>query len=263
MQIRSLDSVSWHELATAFNAAFSDYAVPMAMTAESLANMQRRRGYVAGVSFGAYEGARMVGFVLTCLDGDRAYNSGTGVVPSHRGTGVARALLEAVIASAPPTYVLEVLEDNTRAIALYARAGFVEARRFSCWTYDRRGEPLPSIAAPDLAAIAAHADVEPSWQNSVASLRRASEPYVVLGDGDGAVVVFPSSADLPLLAVARAARRRGHGTRLLRAAAALASRPLRILNIDTRAPEIAAFLAAAGAVPFARQIEMARTSPAR
>src|SRR5262249_61620674 len=122
MQIRSLDGASWHELAMAFNAAFSDYAVPLAMTAEALANMQRRRGYVAAASFGAYDGPRLVGFMLTCIDGERAYNSGTGVVPSHRRTGVARALLDAVIASAPPIYVLEVLEDNAAAVALYPRA---------------------------------------------------------------------------------------------------------------------------------------------
>jgi ribosomal protein S18 acetylase RimI-like enzyme len=259
MQIRSLGGVSWDELAPVFNEAFSDYAVPMAMTAESLASMQRRRGYVAEVSFGAYDGSRLVGFVLTCLEGDRAYNSGTGVVPSHRRGGLARELVEMVIGSVPATsYVLEVLEDNARAIALYARTGFVETRRFRCWTFDHRGAELPPVAAPDLAAIAAHADVALSWQNSLASLRRAREPYAVLGDALGAAVVFPARGDLALLAVAREARRRGRGTRLLRAARAAASRPLRILNIDARADDIAAFLEAAGAVPFARQIEMVR-----
>src|SRR5262245_3238126 len=145
MQIRSLGGVSWDELAPVFNEAFSDYSVPMAMTPESLANMQRRRGYVADVSFGAYDGYRLVGFVLTCLDGDRAYNSGTGVIPSHRRGGLARELVETVIANVPArSYVLEVLEDNTRAIALYLGAGFVETRRFRCWTLDRRGEDVPA-----------------------------------------------------------------------------------------------------------------------
>jgi ribosomal protein S18 acetylase RimI-like enzyme len=259
MQIRSLGGVSWDELAPVFNESFSDYAVPMAMTGESLANMQRRRGYVAEVSFGAYDGARLVGFVLTCLDGDRAYNSGTGVVPSHRRGGLARALVDTVIATVSArSYVLEVLEDNARAIALYTRAGFVETRRFRCWTFDQPGDDLPAIDAPDLAAIAGRADVELSWQNSLGSLRRAHEPCTVLGDDAGAVVVFATSGDLPLLTVARDARRRGRGTRLLRAAAARASRPLRILNIDSRANDIAAFLDAAGARPLARQIEMVR-----
>jgi ribosomal protein S18 acetylase RimI-like enzyme len=271
MQIRSLGGVSWDELAPVFNEAFSDYAVPMVMTPDSLANMQRRRGYVAEASFGAYDGSRLVGFVLTCLEGDRAYNSGTGVVPSHRRGGLARKLVETVISSVPAaSYVLEVLEANTRAHALYLATGFVETRRFAVWTFDQPGAPaqstadktasdLPTIEAPDLAAIVAHADVELSWQNSLASLRRARDPYIAVGDHRGAAVVFPASGDLPLLAVAREHRRHGLGTRLLRAARARAARPLRILNIDTRAEHIAAFLSVGGAAPLARQIEMVRT----
>jgi ribosomal protein S18 acetylase RimI-like enzyme len=259
MQIRSLGGVPWDDLASVFTEAFSDYAVSMPMTGDNLANMQRRRGYVAEVSFGAYDGPRMVGFVLTCLEGDRAYNSGTGVVPSHRRTGVARELLEAVTASVQaPTYLLEVLEDNTRAIAFYASAGFVETRRMQCWTLGHKGEPLPEIAAADLGAIAANGDAPLSWQNSLASLRRTHEPYVVLGDERGAAVVFPASGDLPLLAVARDHRRRGAGRRLLGAAAARSARPLRILNIDDRADGIAGFLDAVGAARFVRQIEMVR-----
>jgi ribosomal protein S18 acetylase RimI-like enzyme len=271
MQIRSLDGVSWDELAPVFNEAFSDYAVPMVMTPDGLASMQRRRGHVAAASFGAYDGSRLVGFVLTCLEGDRAYNSGTGVVPSHRRGGLARELVETVIARVPAaSYVLEVLEANARAHALYLATGFVETRRFAVWTFDQPGAPeqstpdntahaVATIEAPDLAAIAAHADVELSWQNSLASLRRAQDPYTALGDHRGAAVVFPASGDLPLLAVARAHRRHGLGTRLLRAARARAVRPLRILNVDTRAEHIAGFLAAAGAAPLARQIEMVRT----
>lgn len=275
MEIRSLVGVGWDALASAFNAAFSDYAVAMAMTPEALASMQLRRGYVAEASFGAYDDAQLVGFVLTCRDGDRIYNSGTGVEPGHRRSGLARALLDAVVTSVPASsYVLEVLEPNTGAIALYQAAGFVESRRLQCWTYQCRGDELPEPVraerggsvgllpeiAPDLAAIAAHADIEPAWQNSLASLRRAPEPSVVIGDDVGAAVVFPGSADLALLAVARDARRRGHGRRLLAAAAAAcASRPLRILNVDASDPGIAAFLAAAGAAPLVRQIEMVRS----
>src|SRR4051812_20370098 len=101
MEIRSLAGVGWEVLAAAFNAAFSDYAVAMAMTPAALADMQIRRGYVAQASFGAYDGDQLVGFVLTCRDGDRIYNSGTGVVPSHRRGGTGRALLDAVVAASP------------------------------------------------------------------------------------------------------------------------------------------------------------------
>ena len=257
--IRALSGVSWDQLAAAFEEAFSDYAVKMAMPAQALAAMQVRRGYEAAASYGAFDGERLVGFVLTCRDGDRAYNSGTGVVPSHRRAGIARELVEAVIANVRPReYVLEVLEDNAPAIAFYCTEGFVETRRFQCWTYDGPRARLPVLAAPDLDAIATFADVEPAWQNSLASIRRAPEPWIAIGDARGAAIVFPASGDVPLLAVAREARRRGIGTRLLAGAAAAAGRPLHLLNLDDRDRGLAQFLAAAGARPFVRQLEMVR-----
>lgn len=263
MEIRSLAGASWDSLATAFTEAFSDYAVPMTMTAAALEAMQRRRGYVAAASFGAFDAERLVGFVLTCIDGDRIYNSGTGVAPSHRRTRVARQLLDTVVERVPhASYTLEVLDDNTKAIAFYTGAGFVESRRLQCWTLEPPAAPaiVPTLAAVDLDALAARADLVPAWQNSLASIRRAPEPYVALGDEHGAAIVFPHSADVPLLTVDRGARRRGHGAHLLHAAASRVGRPIRILNIDDRAAAVASFLGAAGAKPFVRQLEMIRAA---
>jgi ribosomal protein S18 acetylase RimI-like enzyme len=257
--IRSLDGIGWDELAEAFTEAFSDYAVAMRMTPAALATMQVRRGFVAASSFGAWDGSRLVGFVLTCRDGARVYNSGTGVVPGHRRGGLARELVERVIASARgAAYVLEVLEDNVKAIALYQAAGFVETRRFQSWAYAGEARPAAIAVDPDLDGFAAEAEVEPSWQNSIASIRRAPEPPIVLGDERGIAVVFAANGDVPLLVVRRDARRRGHGRNLLAAAANAAGKPLRILNLDDRATEIAAFLEAAGATRTVRQLEMLR-----
>jgi len=99
-------------------------------------------------------------------------------------------------------------------------------------------------------------DVAPAWQNEVASIRRANEPYVVAGDERGAAVLFPSNGDVPLLAVAREHRRHGLGRALLAAAHAVAGKRLRIMNIDDRDAGIAAFLENCGAQRMIRQIEM-------
>jgi GNAT superfamily N-acetyltransferase len=53
-----------------------------------------------------------------------------------------------------------------------------------------------------------------------------------------------------------AARRRGLGTQLLRGAATIVGKPLRIINVDEGASGIARFLAAAGAHRTVRQLEM-------
>lgn len=281
LTLRSLEGLDWEALAAAFNAGFAGYAVPMTLSAGALAAMQRRRGYWAAGSVGAFAGDELVGFALTCRDGARLYNSGTGVVPAHRGRGLARRLIEHVIEHAiehvirhggagMTSYVLEVLDDNAPAIALYRKLGFLETRGLQCWRYEPAAEPrqpLTVFGAPDLAAFAAAAagelDLGPSWQNSLASIGRATEPYAVLGTagGEGLLVAFPSNGDVPFFAVRAAARRRGLGRELLAGAAARLGLPLRLLNVDEGRASVAAFLTAAGATPTVRQLEMIRPLP--
>jgi ribosomal protein S18 acetylase RimI-like enzyme len=256
--IRPLTGISFEAMTEAFNDAFSDYDIPANYSVEYLTNLVTRRGYRPDLAVGVFDGERLVGFVFNCLDGDDAYNSGTGVVISHRRQSIARQLMQHSIDRLPAKrYTLEVIETNHRAIALYRSLGFEEQRRFQCWTFSSPEKAKANeLANVDLDAIASHADMPLSWQNSLASVRRARESHVVLGDDRGAIVFFPQTGDVPLLAVRRDARRQGLGTSLLNAAATRSAKPLRIMNIDDRAGDIAAFLTAVGAKPLVRQIEM-------
>ena len=256
INIRSLKGIDYDEMREAFNDAFSDYAVPANYTTEYLRDLVLRRGYRSDLAVGAFDRKRLVGFVFNCLDGEEAYNSGTGVVISHRRRGIARQLMERSIETLPAKrYILEVIESNERAAALYRDLGFVETRRLQCWTWEGgRAEARPTLVT--LQQIRSWCDMTPTWQNSVASIRRANEPFVVIGDERGGVVVFPSNGDVPLLAVAPEHRRRGIGRALLAAAHARAGRRLRIMNIDDREAGIAAFLEKCGAQKMVRQIEM-------
>ena len=246
-------------MTAAFNDAFSDYDIPAHYTTEYLTNLVTRRGYRPDLAVGAFDEGRLVGFVFNCLDGDEAYNSGTGVAISHRRRGIGRQLMQRSIETLPAKrYILEVIETNTRAESLYRQLGFVETRRFQCWTV----APRPSAAAAEGGGPTIKTDwfdMPPSWQNSPASLRRASEPYETFGDDRGYLVVFPSNGDVPLLAVRRDQRRKGIGRSLLAEAAAYVGKPLRIMNIDDRATGITAFLEHCGAKRLVRQIEMVRS----
>ncbi len=264
IKVRSLAGIDYDVLAEAFNDAFSDYDVPARYTVEYLRNLVIRRGYRPDLAVGAFDGARLVGFVFNCLDADAAYNSGTGVVISHRRRGIARQLMQRSIETLPAKrYILEVIESNERAAALYRQLGFVETRRLQCWTYEGGGRAImpvrtDRIVCPPLDMIRSWCDMVPTWQNEVASIRRAPEPFVVLGDERGAAVLFLSNGDVPMLAVAREHRRHGVGRALLNAAAARAGKALRIMNIDDRDRGIAAFLERCGARRMVRQIEMVR-----
>jgi ribosomal protein S18 acetylase RimI-like enzyme len=273
--VRALRENDFDAIYRAFVDAFSDYVLPMHPTPEALREMFTRRGWVPELSSGVFEDERLVAFTLNGFDGTSGYDTGSGVIRTHRRRGLARQTMEHSIEllrdAGATRYVLEVLEPNTGAIALYRGLGFIETRRFDCWTFapsPLRGEgrvrgesyarfaPHPDPLPEGERGLESWWDVEPSWQNSTASIQRARDPHVLLGDDDGYAVVFPSTGDLPRLAVRREARRRGVGTRLIRAAAEIAQKPLRIINVDARDEGIAAFLAALGARRFVRQIEM-------
>ena len=274
LSIRTLHANDFESLHAAFVAAFSDYVVPMAPTREQLMEMFTRRGWVPELSVAAFDGDAMVAFTVNCVEGDRAYDTGTGVVPSHRREGLGRALMERsfeLLRDRCSTYVLEVLEANARAVEMYRATGFEVVRTFQCWSYESQGLKVSksqsggsddtadsSLRLCDFETLRLHADIQPSWQNSTASIARAMAPHVILGDERGYVVVFPDNGDLAQLVVRRDARRQGIGTRLLQSAAAVAGKPLRILNVDDSDAGIAAFLECSGAKRTVRQLEMVR-----
>jgi len=254
---RPLTSEDFPRLYETFREAFSDYVVPFAPTTEQLFEMLTRRGWKPELSVGAFDGERMVGFTANGFDGVTAYDSGTGVVPSHRRQGLSRAMFDWLTPrlrdAGARNYLLEVIETNAAAEALYRGLGFVETRRFDCYVYEARPDaPQFGFTSPNPAWW----DVQPPWQNSSDSLARARDPHVVIGDERGYAVVFPSNGDLAQLAVAPEHRRRGLGRQLLDAAGAIAGKPLRILNVDDRDAGIAAFFQSIGARRIIRQIEM-------
>ena len=261
--IRTLTHDDFESLFAAFTAAFSDYVVKFSPTREQLLEMFTRRGWVPELSVGAFEGETMVAFTVNGIDGDRAYDSGTGVIPTHRRLGLARAVMERSFELlAPREYVLEVLDNNPRAIELYRSLGFEVVRGLQSWTFESQSlkgsESQRSLRPYDFETLRLWWDVQPSWQNSTNSIQRARFPHLTLGDEDSYAVLFPDNGDLPQLAVRPEARRRGLGTALLHEAAAIAGKPLRIINVDERDAGIANFLERVGAQRIVRQLEMTR-----
>ena len=258
MVIRPLTAADFDAVFAAFTAAFSDYVVPFQPDRPLLEEMLTRRGWVPEASVGAFEGDVIVAFTLNGIDGARGYDSGTGVIPSHRRHGLGRDMMRAsydlLRARGCTEYVLEVLEKNERAYALYLAEGFAVSRGLQSWTVEvSESQNLNGSESEEL-----WWDVLPSWQNTTASIARAKHPHVTLGNEDGYVIVFPNTGDVPQLAVRKEGRRRGLGTRLLQAAAGVAGKPLRIMNVDEKDQGIAAFLERVGATKFVRQLEMIR-----
>ena len=244
MVVRTLTANDLDAAHEAFLDAFSDYVVPLAPPRDRFLEMLRRRGVVPEASVAIFDEGRMVAFTLNGIEGHCAYDSGTGVVISHRRRGLGRRVMEASIdvlqKRGCTSYVLEVLDSNTRAIELYRSLGFSVTRGLQCFTLD---------SEDCLSSTETIASARPSWQNSDASIARATDEQVKLGDARGHLILFPETGDLAQL----------HGvvtTDLLTEARQTARKPLRIVNIDENDTALISFLDRAGAVRTVRQLEM-------
>lgn len=278
MHFGSLESIPLNAIHETFVEAFSDYVIPLHLSQAQLVEMLRRRGFDSRVSVGAFESDRLVGFTLNGLDsttGPRAgYDSGSGVVPSHRRRGIAREMMERscvqLRAIGAQRYVLEVIESNHGAEKLYQSCGFVKTRDLTCWTLNSEsfcGRSSSSVLIEESEAIPERASEwqtwKPSWQNSGESIARAGAEHVTLvartdARQVGFAVVFPGNGDVAQFAVHPEARRTGIGTALIAGAMSRTAGAIRMINVDGGDAATEAFLSSIGGRLFIRQIEMIR-----
>ncbi len=281
MTIRTLEQIPFEQLFGAFEAAFADYDVRF--DADEFSAMLRRRGFDPRLSFAAFDGDRIAAFLLNGIglhEGiPTAYDTGTGCVRRYRGRGLASQLFRAAAPQLREAgirrYLLEVLQHNTRALALYRKLGFETVRDLNCYRQPKAEVRFPAedsaactVAPLDPARIAeaeAFDDFAPSWQNSLDSIRRAGGDLRAFGAfaGDELVgygICDPASGDLTRLATAPAFRRRGIATRLLRVMLQeLRCGALKLLNADPACDSLHAFLTARGIELANRQHEMIKT----
>ena len=139
MEIRNLEHTDFDTLFNAFERAFADYEVHF--DKKEVRSMLLRRGYVPWLSFAAFDNGEIVAFTLNGIgifNGiPTAYDTGTGTVKEYRGQGIAREIfsysLPFLKESGIRQYLLEVLQNNSNAIAIYRRMRFNTTREFACY----------------------------------------------------------------------------------------------------------------------------------
>jgi ribosomal protein S18 acetylase RimI-like enzyme len=215
MMLLPADSLSIDELAALFNAGYGGYVVPFHVDAEQLANMIAAWQIdLARSRIAPGEGVALLG-----IRDERGWIGGLGVVPEARRRGVGRALMEAVLAEAPPEVTLEVIEQNEPAIRLYEDLGFERVRILEVWSLDAEAPPAEVRDAEPSPA----GEQDLPWQRADASLRPGYERLEVDG---GAAVIRGAGAIVSLLqlraenleaarALVAAARARGTGLRFV------------------------------------------------
>jgi ribosomal protein S18 acetylase RimI-like enzyme len=226
IELRHIEKGELDGLVDAQNDIFSDYLVPMRSSREFFIDfLQSVGGKLSNVVVAMDEG-RIVGYVNPVVDGEEAWVGGVGVVPAYRGRGLGRRLMlageEFSRQEGARTSILEVIEGNVKAHALYRKLGYVDSRTYVCV----EGKPVqfagygvrPRRASPEeLAPVHAKAYSDTCWQRrkvqGLMSSAGTSECYVADG---GFVLVrkVESTGYVPYLGVVPDRRGQGIGTSL-------------------------------------------------
>lgn len=94
---KTLDNTNIETLHQAFLNAFSDYQVKMDLPLWKFQGMLQRRGYVPGISMGAFKDEALVGFVMNGFRNwngkPTVYDIGTGVIGEYRKQGITSNIL--------------------------------------------------------------------------------------------------------------------------------------------------------------------------
>lgn len=226
ISIHGAGQLSLEELSDLFTAGFEAYLVPIAQPPEALAARVRAEQIDLHASSVALVHGQRAGLCLLAVRGRRVRVAAMGVTAAHRGRGVGRALLDAAVGAARAAgarvLLLEVIGQNTAAVALYESAGFTRARRL----VGRTRAGFDAVAAPEhrvtdveelARALMAEPDLPWPWQMEPASMASLSGFEVHALGPDAFACVRPSPEKLVLrhLVVRPPARRQGLARRLL------------------------------------------------
>lgn len=190
MEIRTLEGVPVAIIADTFNEAFSDYKIKFTVTEELFHEKFRAEAIKPEYSIGAFDGERLVGFILHGVDVINGigyvFNAGTGVVPSHRGRRITEQMYESALNMMTENgythHQLEVLHDNDKAKRVYLKMGFEDVRMVASFTGTMSLE-IPStitirqVDTLDFDILALWRDIEPTWQNNTRCIQRAHDRH--------------------------------------------------------------------------------------
>ena len=230
---KTLENISINTLHKAFILAFSDYAIKLDIPIKRFENMLLRRGFNPNISMGAFQEENLVGFIYNGLrlwnNKKTAYDTGTGVIKEYRKKGITTSMFielkDELINQNIECYILEVLKTNTPAFELYKKQGFKVIREFDCFKLDTTSctfnkkyitENKSILNEDEWNEVKNLWDIEPSWQNSIDSIRATIDSFIfsLIKDDNkiiGYGIIDKATGDIPQMAVHKEYRNRGIG----------------------------------------------------
>ncbi|GEO04978.1 hypothetical protein AAE02nite_26420 [Adhaeribacter aerolatus] len=278
MHFSTLQYTSLQTIADTFNLAFSDYVIPMHFTEVQLIEKLTRDGINLEHSVGAFDGEKLVGFILQGLGQWEgllsAYNGGTGVIPAYRGRKITQQLYAYCIpqlkAAGVEQCLLEVVTRNQVAVKTYKAIGFTIARTLESYKGEINTQSptdLPSgiiyreVVDLNWALAETFWDYQPSWGYNFAAIQRIRQFTRLVGVYNkehliGYGAIHENTNRVAQFAIAPAYRRKGLGLHLFQKLATGKTAPLSVINVDDKSEVTLNFLDDIGLTPFLQQYEM-------
>ncbi|MFT6881330.1 MAG: ribosomal protein S18 acetylase RimI-like enzyme [Marinoscillum sp.] len=242
------------DLHIAFNSAFSDYFTAFQPTADQFEKrIHNKLNILNELSIVALDGSYIVGFVLHTLNYYQGkltmYNGGTGVIPSHRKQKVASLLFEESMKKALQwpdkieRVLLEVVNNNHKAISLYESVGFGFNRELQCFMLDgkvnsQNSQIIIKQSFEFKEEYRAHLIFEPSFLDSSNQVVYNLVNETILeawwkGELTGHIIFNPNLGRISQLAVNPLYRNHGVAKRMVARAQELSINKLSLLNVPS------------------------------
>ncbi len=275
MEIKTLGAIDKKEILNAFNESFSDYFIPFKLSKEQLTSKMVADKTDLDLSVGVFENTNLIAFILHGFDKINnekvLYNSGTGVIPNKRGSGLTKQMYQYILPLLKKSRIdrlqLEVITENIRAINSYKKSGFKIERELVCY----KGEiSIPNINNTleirklqdynwDL--MESFWDIYPTWQNSKNVIDELKHNNFSLGAYIenrlvGYIICNPNNNRIQQIAVSENFRQRKVASTLVRHTIETFGNTLSIINVDKNAKTINTFLESIGFKKNLEQLEM-------
>lgn len=276
MEITTLEGIPLSEITECFNEAFSDYFIKFNVTELYLQQRWKGAGVDFSLSTGVLDNEKLVGFIVNgvrdCNGLKTAFNTGTGVIPSHRGNGLTEKMYQFLLPrfneNGIQSLSLEVIQENAKAIHLYEKVGLKIKRGLNCYSGEIKVEKPNStqdlvfkrLELPQWDMFKSLYDFEPAWDNINISIKTCEELFSFYGvEKNSRVIAFAIVKDenlnLSQFGVHPDFRNQGVGKFLFYHLSALYP-SLKIINVDASAKGAIKFIERVGLKNTINQYEM-------
>jgi ribosomal protein S18 acetylase RimI-like enzyme len=194
LELQPASDLSDEELAALFTASYEGYLVPFAVDAAVVRSLTETYDLDRAASVIAVRGGRRVGLANLGLRGRDAWVGGLGVVTAERRRGTGSRLMQALHENARSHGVeqvwLEVIVENSGAIALYEQLGYAHVRELEVWSLAGAAgsEARETDAAEAQTWIREHRVEREPWQRDDATLAKTPDARGLMVPGGAAVV---------------------------------------------------------------------------